>query len=112
MKAHYKTANGRIVFEVDGGTQKELFENIAEVQEVYESHSACGKCQSQDIHFRVREVKGNRYYELRCRHCNAQFSFGQNKDMKSLFPKYKDDQGNWLPDRGWFKWSPREEGVA
>lgn len=108
MKAHYRTANGRIVFEIEGGNQKELFENIADLQEVFEADSSCGMCKSQDIHFRVREVKGNKYFEIRCGACNAQFSFGQNKDMKSLFPKRKGEDGNWLPNRGWFKWTPQD----
>lgn len=109
MEAQYKSHNGRLMFKIEGGTQKELFENIADIQEVFESDSVCGMCRSADIHFRVREVQGNKYFELRCGACNAQFAFGQNKDMKSLFPKRKDDQGNWLPNRGWFKYTPKAE---
>ena len=109
MECQYRSRNGRLYFKVEGGTQKELFENIADLQEIFESDENCGLCKSTDIRFRVREVKGNKYFELRCLACNAQFAFGQNKDMKSLFPKRKDDDNNWLPNRGWFKWQPKED---
>ena len=46
MKAHYKTRSGRITFEVEGQTPKDLFKAIAEFQEIFESDSACGCCQS------------------------------------------------------------------
>lgn len=105
MKAHYKTANGRITFELEGSGQKDLFEGIAALQEVFESDSKCGVCGATDIKFRVRKVDSFTFYELHCS-CGARLSFGQSKDMKSLFPKRKDDTG-WLPDRGWSKYQPK-----
>jgi len=109
MECQYRSRNGRLFFKVEGGTQKELFENIADLQEVFEADEACGMCKSTNIRFRVRDVKGNKYFELRCLECNAQFSFGQNKDMKSLFPKRRDEEGKPLPHGGWFKWVPKDE---
>jgi hypothetical protein len=118
-KCHYRTANGRLVFEISGGSMKDIFEGIAAVQEVFEADTSCGCCGSQDISFRVRESsKGNKtfkYYELRCNqpHCRARFSFGQNQDMKNLFPKRTDENGDWLPNRGWYKYQPQmQEDVA
>lgn len=105
MKAHYRTANGRITFEIEGGSQKELFEGISLLQEVFEADSTCGVCNSPEIRFRVRKVDTYVYYEYHCK-CGARLSFGQSKDMKSLFPKRKDDSG-WLPDRGWSKYQPK-----
>ena len=113
VKAHYRTANGRIVFEIEEGSQKGLFEAISDLQEIFEADDTCGMkgCESTNIRFRVREVKGNKYFELRCLDCNAQFAFGQNKDTKSLFPKRRDEEGKLLPNRGWFKWVPREDNA-
>lgn len=112
MKVHYRSKTGRLVFEIEGGTQKEVFEGIADIQEVFEADDTCGLCKSPDIGFRVRDVQGNKYFELRCHHCYAQFNFGQSKDMKNLFPKRQDKEGNWLPNRGWFKYRKEEENVA
>jgi hypothetical protein len=109
MECQYKSRNGRLLFRVEGGSQKDLFEAIADVQEIFEADEACGMCKSTDIRFRVRRVKDNAYYELRCGSCNARFAFGQSKDMKTLFPKRKDENGKRLPNRGWFKWVPKDE---
>ena len=116
MEAQYRTRNGRLVFKIEAGTPKDLFEGIADLQEVYEADDACGICKSTDIRFRVREVQSNKYYEMRCAGvdprtgfaCNAQLSFGQNKVGGGLFPKRKDGDGNWLPNRGWFKYVAKE----
>lgn len=116
MKCHYRSANGRLVFEIEGGDQKTIFEGVADLQEVFEADDKCGICGGSSILFRVREVQGNKYYEYRCitRNaqgyiCNAQLSFGQNKIGGSLFPKRQDKEGNWLPNRGWYKYTPKED---
>ena|SRR5579883_2387295 len=117
-KVHYRSASGRLVFEITGGTPKDIFEGIAQVQEVFEADSHCGCCNSTDIVFNVREVSKNnktfKYYELKCNSagCRARLSFGQNQDMKNLFPKRTDDQGNYLPHRGWAKYQAPKEGAA
>lgn len=116
-EVHYRSANGRLVFKIEGGSDKDIFAGIARVQETFEADSSCGLCKSADITFRVRDVtKGNKtftYHELRCQACGGRFDFGQNQDMKSLFPKRKDENGNWLPNRGWYKYQPKtEEGAA
>jgi hypothetical protein len=117
MRAHYRTANNRITFEIEGGTTKEVFEGIAGIQETFEADSTCGCCGGAAIAFRVREVaKGNKefkFYELVCAApgCRARFAFGQSTDMKSLFPKRKDENGNWLPNRGWAKYVAKEDAA-
>ena len=117
-KVHYRTSNNRLSFEITGGTPKDIFEGIAQVQEVFEADYKCGCCNSPDISFRVREAKSAagkacKYYELRCNApgCRARFSFGQNLDMKNLFPKRTDEQGNFLPNRGWYKYQPKEDAA-
>lgn len=97
MKATYRVNPGLTV-EVEGATQKEVFEQLARAAEVFGAHlwQECGRCKSPGHRPRpvVRTPQDFVYYELQCTNpeCGARFSFGQNKDMKSLFPK---------PDPGW-----------
>jgi len=108
MKVNYQTRNGRLSVELSGDDQKSIFSEIAKFQEVFEE-SVCGKCGSDNVRFVVRAVDDNEYYELRCADCGARLSFGVNKKGGTLFPKRKDGDGNWLPDRGWVKWNPKTE---
>jgi hypothetical protein len=41
--------------------------------------------------------------------CGARLSFGVHKKGGGLFPKRKDNEGNWLSDNGWVKWNPKTE---
>ncbi len=107
MKAHYKTANGRITFEVQGEAVKDVFRQIALIQEVFDVESACGLCQSKDIRCQARQVDDYDFYELVCNACHARFSFGQAKKGGGLFPKRKDEAGKWLPNHGWSKYEPK-----
>lgn len=104
MKAHYRTKNSRITLEVEGTTVKELFEKVAQLQDIFEAEEECGLCGSQSIRLVSRENDGNRYHELKCLDCGAAFSFGQRKKGGDLFPRRKDKDGNWLADRGWTKY--------
>jgi len=104
VKAHYRTKNGQITFEVQGEQVKDLFEQIAGVQEVFEAECECGLCKSKNVNFRVRTVDDNKYYELACE-CGARFQFGQNKKGGGLFPKRKDKESMLLPNGGWAKWN-------
>jgi hypothetical protein len=106
MKAHYRTANGRFTFEVEGKTQKDLFEGISDLQEVFEADVTCGLCNAMDLRFEVRTVSGFKFYELRCFACNARLGFSQSKDGATLFPKRKSETGAPLENRGWRKWQP------
>ena len=102
MEANYRTADGRITFKVSGENAKILFKEIAGLQEVFEAESACGCCGGTAIRFQARQVEDYDFYELVCRNgdCRARFQFGQAKKGGGLFPKRKDDDGNWLPNRG------------
>ncbi len=104
MKATYRTANGRISFEVSGEAVKDVFREIARVQEVFDAHHACGMCKSVDIAFRVRTVEDDEYFEVICKSCYARFEFGQNKKGGGLFPKRKDKSGEHIPNNGWSKY--------
>lgn len=103
MKINYRV-NDRLVFEIEGAGQKEIFKELATIQEIFgESH--CGLCNKSNLKFIVRNVEGNDYYELRCSDCGATLAFGQHKKGGTLFPKRKDDDGKWLPNKGWYKWN-------
>ena len=104
MKAKYKVGD-KLEFELDGAGQKELFKEIANIQEIF-GEAKCGVCGSENIRFVVRVVDDNEYYELRCMDCGAVLGFGQHKKGGTLFPKRKDADGNWLENRGWDKYKP------
>lgn len=102
MRVKYKIGD-KLEFELDGAGQKELFKELSTIQEVFGEES-CGLCGSKNLRFVVRNVDGNDYFELRCMDCGAILAFGQHKKGTTLFPKRKDDNNNWLPNRGWHKW--------
>jgi hypothetical protein len=105
MKIHYRV-NDSLGFELEADGQKEIFKELATIQEIF-SESKCGLCNKESIKFVVRSVDGNDYYELRCTEsgCGATLGFGQHKKGGTLFPKRKDDEGNYLPNKGWYKWT-------
>lgn len=103
MKLKFKP-NDKLEFELEGAGQKEIFKELAMVQEIF-SEKKCGVCQSENIKFVVRVVDDNEYYELRCMDCGAVLSYGQHKKGGTLFPKRKDADGKYLPNNGWYKWT-------
>ncbi len=113
IKAHYRTTTGRLTFEVQGETVKDIFREVASVQEVFDSEGACGVCQGTALRFLARKVDAYDFYELACQNpeCRSRFEFGQTKTGGALFPKRKDDDGKWLPNRGWSRYEkPGENG--
>tara|TARA_R110002020_G_scaffold176557_1_gene368863 strand:+ start:43 stop:378 length:336 start_codon:yes stop_codon:yes gene_type:complete len=105
MKIKYTNSNSRIVAEMEGETQIDLFEQISSFQEIFDE-TCCGKCESERLRFVSRNVADNLYYEVRCLDCGSRLSFGKTKTGGRLFPKRKDKEGNWLQNRGWVKWNP------
>lgn len=103
MKLKFKP-NDKLEFELEGTGQKEIFKELAMVQEIF-SEKKCGVCGSENIKFVVRVVDDNEYYELRCMDCGAVLSYGQHKKGGTLFPKRKDGDGKYLPNNGWYKWT-------
>lgn len=97
---------GNLTVHFEGETQKDIFKQLSSLEEVF-GEKACGKCGSENLRFVVRENDGNEFYELRCMDCGAKLSFGAHKKGGGLFPKRKDSDGNWLPDKGWQKWNPK-----
>ena len=107
MKLKFKP-NDKLEFELEGNGQKEIFKELAMVQEIF-SEKKCGVCGSENIKFVVRVVDDNEYYELRCMDCGALLSYGQHKKGGTLFPKRKDADGKYLPNNGWYKWEPNKK---
>lgn len=103
MKVVYK-ATDRLAFEIEASGQKEVFKELALIQEIF-SENECGLCGRTNLKCVVRTVEGNDYYELRCSDCGGLLSFGQHKKGGTLFPKRKSDTGDYLPNHGWHKWS-------
>lgn len=110
FKANIPTPVG--TFQIEGQTQADMFQSIADIQEMC-SDKTCGLCNSSSIRYEVREVKGDRYFEIHCTECGATLKFGQRKEPKgSLFAQRKlDDNGkpDWRDGRhgahrGWTKW--------
>jgi hypothetical protein len=104
MKVIYSASN-KLSFELEGSGQKEIFKELALIEEIF-SENQCGLCNKSNIKHSIRNVDDNNYYELRCGDCGAVLAFGQHKKGGTLFPKRKDDNGNYLPNRGWYKWTP------
>lgn len=112
MKMTYRTANGRLTFELETSGGKQAFEIVAAMQELFEE-PCCGKCQNKDIRFDVREYGGNKYYKMCCMACGAQMDFGQNKDGKGLFAKKWDKEQNKPSDNGgWYIYQRDESSSA
>lgn len=105
MKVLYK-ANDKMQFEVEGGGQKELFKEIAQIQEIF-GEDKCGMCKKDNIKLSLRTIEDNDYFELKCVSCGATLSFGQHKKGGTLFPKRKDENNNYMPNNGWYKWQDK-----
>lgn len=106
MKVRYTSSDGRLSVEVESETQKGVFDELASFQEVFEN-TICGQCESNNVRFVVRRVDDNSFYEIHCQNCRHRFVFGQHKGKAgTLFPRRKDENGNYLPSGGWTKWTP------
>ena len=109
MKAYFRPSP-KLTIEFDASDHKELFERLAQVQEIVVHQ--CGKCKAQadNLIFKVRVVDDNKFYELKCAKCGAMLVFGSHRKGGTLFPKrYVEENGKkkipveWLPHNGWTK---------
>ena len=69
MLVKYTTANGRMQVTIEGKTQTDIFEQLAQFQEVFEDMTCTRNGQTSDkVFFVTREDDGdNKYYEKVCR---------------------------------------------
>lgn len=108
MKAAISAMGGRVRFEAEASTPKEMWKKLALVQSIFDADAACGVCGNKEIRFSHRSPKGFEYFELECGDpkCGARLGFGQHKVGGTLFAKRKDESGNWLDYDGWAKYNP------
>lgn len=107
MKLRYRI-NDKVELELEGDGQKEIFKELSAVQEIF-GEEKCGLCEKGNLKFTVRNIDGNDYFEIRCNDCGGILSFGQHKKGGTLFPKRKDEDNKYLPNRGWHKWQPKND---
>lgn len=81
---------------------KELVKFISDVDTVL-GETKCGACESEKVHLEHRTAKGYDFYSVKCEGCGCRLDFGSLKDGAGLFPRRKDESGNWLENRGWVK---------
>ena len=114
MKAHYRTRNGQLTFEVgnENAGVKDLFKQISELQEVFEAETVCGCCKGSNLKFLHRKIDKFDYYEIGCTDCFASFKFGQSQEGGRLFPKRKGEDGKTLSNHGWAKYEKKEPKAA
>ena len=96
------TGDKRITVEFTAENTKTAVEILSELQELFDQDTACGCCKSTNVYWCVREAQGFTFYERRCRDCRAQLGYGQAREGGRLFPKRKDESGNWSDTGGWF----------
>ena len=111
MKVEYTTRNGRMKVVIEGKSHADIIEQLASFCEVFEDLECRrnGK-KSDNVRFVVREVDGNKFYELKCFDVDkdlygAKLAFGVHRTGGTLFPKRQDKDGNWLPNNGWVKFN-------
>lgn len=120
IQANYQTKNGQLTFQVEGKEQRDIFEQIASIQEVFDENT-CGLCKKNNLRFIVRNVDDNNFYEYHCTDCGARLSLSQNKKGGTLYPVRKlkgnkpatvNDEGPFdFKTKGWYKWERKSEGT-
>jgi hypothetical protein len=122
MKVIINISN-KVAIEAEGATHKDIFEQIASLQEAFGAYDKCGKCGCDNLRFIVRtDEESNSYYELQCLKCYAKLSFGQNKGDKNgnLYPRRFENKkksvmkgnieaGAKLPSDGWLKYNKEKD---
>lgn len=101
---------GNSLLQVDANKPEDVFKAAASYAEVL-CEPNCGLCGS-DYRMGFRTAESYEFCYLQCLNdsCRARLDFGNLKEG-GLFPKRKDEQGNWdYKHRGWKKYlRPTEE---
>jgi hypothetical protein len=113
MTAKLTLLSRQLVIEATGADVKSLFRELGLLAEIFEADSACGSCGSPEIRPGCRLIDSFEYFFLHCSSCGAELAFGQRKDG-GLFPRRKDDAGNFFEDNGWRHYKPQRtiEAIA
>lgn len=102
MELTYRSRDGSMIFKLAGVSQKDLFREVAQVQDVFEADTSCGLCSCEVLRFAVRTVDANTFYSLKCMACSAELQFGQHKNGQTLYAKRSGET------RGWSIWQPEK----
>lgn len=108
--------NSKMTVKLDVSNQKDLIRQISQLEEVL-SNTTCGACKSENTRFVTRNAAGEKnkvyeFFEVKCNECNSRLSLGCHQEGDTLFPKRKNEAGEWLPNSGWVKFeraAPKEE---
>lgn len=103
IEVTYRSRNPRFVIKATGETPKDVFGDLASMAEILDASEACGKCGCTEIAPRVRRIEEDVFYEAKCTasDCGATLGFGQSRKGGFLFPKRKDEEKKWMPNKGW-----------
>lgn len=118
MKVTYTLSNGLTV-ELEGKTQTDIWDQLAEFQEVFGDTTCVAKIKGQihksdKVKFVKRQDKeDNDYYELVCVDSESPLfmykkAFGQHKKGGTLFPKRDIPEGCIPGFNGWHKWIKKD----
>jgi len=98
---------------VDAEGVKPAIQALSPFMEVF-GEDECVRCGCRTIRFEHRKKDDYNYYSAVCcgDKCGAKLDFGQKREGGTLYPKRKDKDGNWLPNRGWLKWGEKADGTT
>lgn len=86
MKATYNVSKV-LTIELDAATEQDLFEQVASLQEAFSDEHCPIEGSKQNLKFVVRDVGGDKFYEMHCPDTNARLAFGLSKKGGKLYPK-------------------------
>jgi hypothetical protein len=120
LKATLKVRDN-LSFEIETKEQRDLFEQIASLLEVF-GVKTCGLCKKSDLKFIIRKNKDeDLFYEMVCLSCGAKLAFSVNKKGGTLYPvirlkdglpaKVTDEAPFDYTTKGWHKWEKDKHGV-
>lgn len=105
--AQVEISFGTSTVRLEASGVKDVFKAFTQYEVL--SESECGACGSHDVVPRHRVAQGYDFYSFNCLACRAELHLGQYKDKDGLFPKRKDQAGNWLNNKGWVKWEGQQQ---
>jgi hypothetical protein len=103
-----------MTIEFEAQNHKGVMQQVNSFQEIFEEK--CRKCGCENVRYIIRKAKDNKgkeydYYELRCPNCQAKLPLGILDDgSDNLFPKRKNEDGEYRGEFGWVQWN-REKKV-
>jgi len=110
VKMKYTTPDKQFTFELEARDNKELLEQLSALQDIFEQ-PRCTNCGKRNFRYLVREVEGDKYYEIQCKDCGFKLQLSQSKKGNALYPRRKNQKtGKAIGPKGdgWHKWGDEE----